>query len=177
MYHFILRVLICRIYTSNKFAFLFVNSYLISGDADGKLYIWDWKTTKLYNKFKAHDDVCVGALWHPHETSKVATCGWDGVIKYWDWGYNVVISDGSFLRQMMTRCSRQLCRTQYVCRLPRTRARIIRENGNYWELALQIHYSVYKKGKSILMEWKVNNIHFLLSALEMHYFVYLKCLS
>lgn len=62
----------------------FFCSYLISGDADGKVYVWDWKTTKLYNKFKAHDDVCVGVLWHPHETSKVATCGWDGVIKYWD---------------------------------------------------------------------------------------------
>jgi len=48
------------------------------------LFIWDWKTTKLYTKFKAHDDVCIGALWHPHETSKVATAGWDGVIKYWD---------------------------------------------------------------------------------------------
>ncbi|XP_067674770.1 pre-mRNA-processing factor 17-like [Haliotis asinina] len=59
-------------------------SYIISGDADGKLYIWDWKSTKLYNKWKAHDDVCIGVLWHPHETSKVATCGWDGVIKYWD---------------------------------------------------------------------------------------------
>ncbi|WAR07695.1 PRP17-like protein [Mya arenaria] len=59
-------------------------NYLISGDADGKLYIWDWKTTKLYSKFKAHDDVCIAAIWHPHETSKVATAGWDGVIKYWD---------------------------------------------------------------------------------------------
>ncbi|KAH3724248.1 hypothetical protein DPMN_050063 [Dreissena polymorpha] len=58
--------------------------YLISGDADGKLYIWDWKTTKLYSKFKAHDDVCIQAIWHPHETSKVATAGWDGVIKFWD---------------------------------------------------------------------------------------------
>ncbi|XP_063403080.1 pre-mRNA-processing factor 17-like isoform X1 [Mytilus trossulus] len=59
-------------------------SYVISGDADGKLYVWDWKTTKLYTKFKAHDDVCSTVLWHPHETSKVASCGWDGVIKYWD---------------------------------------------------------------------------------------------
>lgn len=84
---------------------IFYYSYLISGDADGKVYVWDWKTTKLYNKFKAHDDVCVGVLWHPHETSKVATCGWDGVIKYWDWGesrntfFNVKVNSG-FKEQM-----------------------------------------------------------------------------
>ncbi|GLG98350.1 Protein will die slowly [Gryllus bimaculatus] len=59
-------------------------SYLISGDADGKCYIWDWKTTKLYKKWKAHDKVCIGVLWHPHEASKVVTAGWDGLIKYWD---------------------------------------------------------------------------------------------
>ncbi|XP_071528942.1 pre-mRNA-processing factor 17 [Panulirus ornatus] len=59
-------------------------SYLVSGDADGKAHIWDWKTTKLYQKWKAHDDVCIGILWHPHETSKIATAGWDGLIKYWD---------------------------------------------------------------------------------------------
>lgn len=59
-------------------------SYVISGDADGKLYVWDWKTTKLYEKFKAHDDVCISCLWHPHETSKIATAGWDGLIKFWD---------------------------------------------------------------------------------------------
>ncbi|XP_022905566.1 pre-mRNA-processing factor 17 [Onthophagus taurus] len=59
-------------------------SYLISGDADGKCYIWDWKTTKLYKKWKAHDDVCISVLWHPHESSKMVSAGWDGVIKYWD---------------------------------------------------------------------------------------------
>ncbi|KAJ8959125.1 hypothetical protein NQ318_022383 [Aromia moschata] len=59
-------------------------SYLVSGDADGKCYIWDWKTTKLYKKWKAHDNVCISVLWHPHEPSKLMTAGWDGLIKYWD---------------------------------------------------------------------------------------------
>jgi len=59
-------------------------SYLISGDADGRLAIWDWKTTKLYDKIKAHSQVCMDVKWHPHETSKILTCGWDGVVHLWD---------------------------------------------------------------------------------------------
>ncbi|XP_033116712.1 pre-mRNA-processing factor 17-like, partial [Anneissia japonica] len=56
-------------------------SYVVSGDADGRLNIWDWKITKLFNKFKAHDGVSIGCIWHPHKTSKVITRGWDGLIK------------------------------------------------------------------------------------------------
>ncbi|GBN30253.1 Pre-mRNA-processing factor 17, partial [Araneus ventricosus] len=59
-------------------------SYIVSGDADGKVYIWDWKTTKLFSKFKAHDNVCSSVIWHPHETSKVVSAGWDGTMKLWD---------------------------------------------------------------------------------------------
>lgn len=59
-------------------------SYIVSGDADGKVYIWDWKTTKLFSKFKAHDNVCSSVIWHPHETSKVISAGWDGKMKLWD---------------------------------------------------------------------------------------------
>lgn len=80
----LLLLLCCLIIILNGYDLSFISSYLISGDADGKLYIWDWKTTKLFNKFKAHDDVCIACLWHPHETSKVVTAGWDGLIKYWD---------------------------------------------------------------------------------------------
>jgi len=59
-------------------------SYLISGDADGHLVIWDWKTTRVYEKIKAHDDVCIDVKWHWHEKSRVLTAGWDNVVKLWD---------------------------------------------------------------------------------------------
>eukprot|EP00049_Salpingoeca_infusionum_P011764 m.206228 g.206228 ORF g.206228 m.206228 type:complete len:563 (+) comp15020_c0_seq2:3914-5602(+) len=58
--------------------------YVVSGDAHGHCCIWDWKTTRMFSKFKAHDKVCMGVEWNPNETSKLATCGWDGFIKYWD---------------------------------------------------------------------------------------------
>ncbi|KAK5666727.1 hypothetical protein BDV3_005997 [Batrachochytrium dendrobatidis] len=58
--------------------------YIMSGDSEGKLWFWDWKTCKVMKKINAHDGVVMGCAWHPHETSKVATCSWDGTIKYWD---------------------------------------------------------------------------------------------
>ncbi|CAI2294881.1 unnamed protein product [Caenorhabditis sp. 36 PRJEB53466] len=59
-------------------------SFIISGDADGKLFIWDWRTHKIVGKWKAHDNTCIAALWHPHEKSRMITAGWDGLIKMWN---------------------------------------------------------------------------------------------
>lgn len=59
--------------------------FVMSGDAEGRLFFWDWQHPhRVTRTIKAHDAVCIGCEWHPLESSKVATCGWDGLIKYWD---------------------------------------------------------------------------------------------
>ena len=44
---------------------------MISGDGEGRAFFWDWKTTKIFRSFKAHEGVCIGIEWHPLESSKV----------------------------------------------------------------------------------------------------------
>ena len=58
--------------------------FISSGDSEGTLWFWDFKSTKVLKKLKAHTDVVIGTEWNPQETSKVASCSWDGTIKYWD---------------------------------------------------------------------------------------------
>ncbi|KAL8519041.1 hypothetical protein ACS0TY_010113 [Phlomoides rotata] len=58
--------------------------FVMSGDGEGRCWFWDWKSCKVFRTLKCHDGVCIGSEWHPLEQSKVATCGWDGLIKYWD---------------------------------------------------------------------------------------------
>ncbi|KHN81906.1 Pre-mRNA-processing factor 17 [Toxocara canis] len=58
-------------------------SFLTSGDADGKVFIWDWRNHKIVARWKAHDECVISTLWHPHETSRIVTGSWDSQIKMW----------------------------------------------------------------------------------------------
>ncbi|KAL7715036.1 Pre-mRNA-processing factor [Entamoeba marina] len=59
--------------------------YLTSGDGNGKVFIWDWKTGKIVKKFeKAHTKCCVDVQWHPYKQSTLLSCGWDGKVCLWE---------------------------------------------------------------------------------------------
>lgn len=51
----------------------------------GQLWFWSWKTCKVLNKTPGHVGAVACLDWHPVESSYVASSGWDGVIKLWDW--------------------------------------------------------------------------------------------
>ncbi|ETN38770.1 uncharacterized protein HMPREF1541_06808 [Cyphellophora europaea CBS 101466] len=69
-----------------------------SGDSGGYVCFWDWKTGKMWHKFlategkfggKGKEEGRVGepvtcVVWNEQESSKVATGGRDGVVRYWD---------------------------------------------------------------------------------------------
>ena len=68
---------------------------IASGDSAGRVFFWDWKTGKKLDLKERDRDpllhaggegngavICVA--WHQQESSKVATGGLDGMIRYWD---------------------------------------------------------------------------------------------
>mmetsp|Transcript_17762 Transcript_17762/g.26802 ORF Transcript_17762/g.26802 Transcript_17762/m.26802 type:complete len:586 (-) Transcript_17762:194-1951(-) len=70
---------------ANRITFSPNGKYMASGDAEGKFFVWDWGSTRIYKRLNAHENgPCISAAWHPVEPSWVATCGWDGLIKLWD---------------------------------------------------------------------------------------------
>lgn len=59
-------------------------SLVVSGDADGKIFFWNWKNSRIVTSIKAHQSACISVMWHPHERQKLISAGWDNQIKLWD---------------------------------------------------------------------------------------------
>jgi pre-mRNA-processing factor 17 len=67
--------------SSCRVAFSGDGRYVSSGTISGELHVWDWQTSELVKKFRAHAKPLNAHLWHPRDLSRVVTAGWDGVIK------------------------------------------------------------------------------------------------
>jgi len=58
--------------------------YILSGDGRGYTVIWDWNSGAIAKRLEGHKQVCVGVEWNPQSPTGLATCSWDGTIKYWE---------------------------------------------------------------------------------------------
>ena len=63
--------------------FSYDGQFLVSGDERGKLYFYDWKTSKAYRVLDGHAGACIGLEWHPSQPTTVISCGWEGMVKLW----------------------------------------------------------------------------------------------
>lgn len=60
-------------------------SYIVGGDSDGQIHIWNSEKNKNHKAFKAHQGICRMLQWHPTESSRLISCGSeDGLIKMWE---------------------------------------------------------------------------------------------
>ena len=59
--------------------------YLVSGDGDGALWYWEWRSGKVVKHVsRAHaDGPSVGVAWHPLQPSWVVSSGWDSAVNLW----------------------------------------------------------------------------------------------
>ena len=59
--------------------------FLASGDGDGNLWVWDWRSGRVLSKRRVHDagpSICTA--WHPLQPSWVAVSSWNGVVSLED---------------------------------------------------------------------------------------------
>jgi len=59
-------------------------SLVCTGSADGKIYFYNWYSSKVAKILNGHSQVCMDVAFHPFLQSCVATCSWDGEIKIWE---------------------------------------------------------------------------------------------
>lgn len=55
-----------------------------SGDQNGRLFFWDWKTSGILRTLDGHPQACTGVVWHPILPSTVLSYSWDGTLRLWE---------------------------------------------------------------------------------------------
>ncbi|XP_021256707.1 WD repeat-containing protein 25 isoform X2 [Numida meleagris] len=56
---------------------------LVTGSSDGKVFFYNYHTSRIVRTLSAHREACVSAVFHPVLPSLLATSDWAGEIKIW----------------------------------------------------------------------------------------------
>lgn len=58
-------------------------AFILTGSSEGKVYFYNYYTSRISHILPAHSGACVSINCHPVLPSLLATCDWDGGIKIW----------------------------------------------------------------------------------------------
>lgn len=54
--------------------------FVVTGSADGRVHIYNYRTSKLLRNLEAHRNACTDVSYHSVLPLVMASCSWDGVI-------------------------------------------------------------------------------------------------
>lgn len=57
---------------------------LVTGSADGYIYFYSYRSSKVLRRIQAHGHACTDVVYHPLIPSVVASCSWDGAVSIFE---------------------------------------------------------------------------------------------
>ncbi|XP_077243382.1 transducin/WD40 repeat-like superfamily protein [Tasmannia lanceolata] len=57
---------------------------LASGSSDGCIFLYNYKSTDLLRKIKAHEQACIDVAFHPRLPNVIASCSWNGDVSVFE---------------------------------------------------------------------------------------------
>ena len=55
---------------------------IVTGDTDGRVFVYDYRSSNILRVFNEHSSVCMDVAFHPDLSSVIATCCWDGSVAF-----------------------------------------------------------------------------------------------
>ncbi|XP_022108558.1 WD repeat-containing protein 25-like isoform X2 [Acanthaster planci] len=56
---------------------------LNTGSCDGRVYVYDYRTSRILKTLQCHAGPCTDVAWHPVLPGVMASCSWDGAVHVW----------------------------------------------------------------------------------------------
>jgi WD40 repeat protein len=57
---------------------------LVSGSADGSIYIYNYRSSELVRKIKVYEQACIDVVFHPVLPNVIGSCSWNGDVSIFE---------------------------------------------------------------------------------------------